>query len=124
MNEISQDVMGVGTVDLDILDGCHVPRVGIVAFCETEAVADKVAAIINEQPETRTALESIREGNAFIFITLKKDRERGDQIRAIAETLGVSRPRVSQIRASLNDLADYLGRPTTSDRLAGSASTV
>jgi len=43
---------------------------------QTEAVADQVAAIINEQPETLTALESIREGNAFVFITLKKDRER------------------------------------------------
>jgi multidrug efflux pump subunit AcrB len=43
---------------------------------QTEAVADKVAAIINEQPETLTALESIREGGAFIFVTLKKDRER------------------------------------------------
>ena len=43
---------------------------------QTEAVADRVAAIINEQPETQTALESIREGNAMIFITLHKDRER------------------------------------------------
>ena len=43
---------------------------------QTETVADNVAAIINRQPETLTALESIREGNAFIFITLKKDRER------------------------------------------------
>ena len=43
---------------------------------QTEAVADKVADIINAQPETLHALESIREGNAFIFITLKKDRER------------------------------------------------
>ena len=43
---------------------------------QTEAVADEVAEIINQQPETLTALESIREGNAFIFITLKKDRER------------------------------------------------
>ena len=43
---------------------------------QTEGVADTVAEIINEQPETLTALESIREGNAFIFITLKKDRER------------------------------------------------
>jgi multidrug efflux pump subunit AcrB len=43
---------------------------------QTEVVADKVAAIINEQPETLAALESIREGNANIFITLKKDRER------------------------------------------------
>ena len=43
---------------------------------QTEAVADQVADIINSQPETLTALESIREGNANIFITLKKDRER------------------------------------------------
>ena len=43
---------------------------------QTETVADNVAAIINRQPETLTALESIREGNAFVFITLKKDRER------------------------------------------------
>ena len=43
---------------------------------QTEAVADKVAAIINDQPETLNALESIREGNANIFITLNKDRER------------------------------------------------
>ena len=43
---------------------------------QTEEVADQVADIINKQPETLTALESIREGNANIFITLKKDRER------------------------------------------------
>jgi multidrug efflux pump subunit AcrB len=43
---------------------------------QTEAVADKVADIINKQPETLHALESIREGNAFIFITLDKHRER------------------------------------------------
>ena len=46
---------------------------------QTEAVTGKVAAIINRQPETNTALESIREGNANIFITLKKDRERTSQ---------------------------------------------
>ena len=43
---------------------------------QSEEVADRVAAIINAQPETLNALESIREGNAFIFITLKKERER------------------------------------------------
>ena len=43
---------------------------------QTETVADQVADIINRQSETLTALESIREGNASIFITLKKDRER------------------------------------------------
>jgi multidrug efflux pump subunit AcrB len=43
---------------------------------QTETVSGQVAKIINEQPETQNALESIREGNAHIFITLKKDRER------------------------------------------------
>ena len=43
---------------------------------QTEAVTGQVAKIINAQPETQNALESIREGNANIFITLKKDRER------------------------------------------------
>ena len=59
---------------------------------QTEAVADQVAEIINSQPETLTALESIREGNASIFITLKKDRERSsiDYERDLA-------PRLAQI---------------------------
>jgi multidrug efflux pump subunit AcrB len=43
---------------------------------QTEAVTGQVAKIINAEPETETALESIREGNANIFITLKKDRKR------------------------------------------------
>ena len=43
---------------------------------QTEEVTGEVAKIINAQPETLNALESIREGNANIFITLKKDRKR------------------------------------------------
>ncbi|GGC29279.1 multidrug transporter AcrB [Novosphingobium marinum] len=43
---------------------------------QTERVADRVAEIINEQPEVETALERIREGQAYIFITLRDDRER------------------------------------------------
>jgi multidrug efflux pump subunit AcrB len=43
---------------------------------QTEAVADRVAALINAQPEVSMALEAIREGRANIFITLKEDRER------------------------------------------------
>ena len=39
-------------------------------------IADQVADIIEAQPETQTALQSIREGGAFIFITLKPDRAR------------------------------------------------
>ena len=43
---------------------------------QTEAVAKQVAEIIDQQPETLHALQSIREGNAFIFITLKQHRAR------------------------------------------------
>lgn len=43
---------------------------------QTEAVSDKVVAIINKQPEVQTALQSVREGNGRIFITLKEDRAR------------------------------------------------
>jgi multidrug efflux pump subunit AcrB len=45
----------------------------------TKIVTDEVAAIINKQPEVRTALESVREGSANIFITLNEDRERTSQ---------------------------------------------
>lgn len=41
---------------------------------QTEAIADSVASLINAQPEVGMALESIREGAADIFITLKEDR--------------------------------------------------
>lgn len=43
---------------------------------QTAAVSAKVADIIDAQPETQTALESVREGNGRMFITLKADRER------------------------------------------------
>lgn len=43
---------------------------------QTEAVADRVVAIINKQPEVKTALVSAREGGGRIFITLKPERER------------------------------------------------
>jgi multidrug efflux pump subunit AcrB len=46
---------------------------------QTKAVTDEVAAIINKQPEVLTALQSVREGSANIFITLNEDRERTSQ---------------------------------------------
>ena len=46
---------------------------------QTKAVTDEVAAIINKQPEVRTALQSIREGNANIFVTLHEERDRTSQ---------------------------------------------
>jgi multidrug efflux pump subunit AcrB len=42
---------------------------------QTEVVADKVAALVGKQPEVDRALERINEGNARIFVTLKKERE-------------------------------------------------
>ena len=57
MNEISQDITGAGTVDLDILDGCHVPRVSIVAFCETQAAADMIASASADRRMSRASVD-------------------------------------------------------------------
>jgi pilus assembly protein CpaE len=57
MNEISQDIIGAGTVDLDILDGCNVPRVSIVAFCETQAAADMVASASADRRMSRASVD-------------------------------------------------------------------
>lgn len=45
-------------------------------LAQTEAVADRIAALVSERPEVDAALERIREGNARLFITLKADREK------------------------------------------------
>jgi multidrug efflux pump subunit AcrB len=42
---------------------------------QTEAVADRVTAVIERQPEVGRVLERINEGNARLFIVLKPDRE-------------------------------------------------
>ncbi len=42
---------------------------------QTEVVADKVAALLNAHPDVENALERINEGNAFVVITLKKERK-------------------------------------------------
>ena len=46
---------------------------------QTAEVADQVAAVINRQPDVKEALLRIREGAAFVFITLKEDRDRTSQ---------------------------------------------
>ncbi len=43
---------------------------------QTEAVSDKVAAILNKRPEVEAALQRVNEGNARFFITLSADREK------------------------------------------------
>lgn len=45
----------------------------------TREVANEAAAIIEKQPEVKTALQSVREGGANMFITLHEDRARTSQ---------------------------------------------
>ena len=45
----------------------------------TREIAGEAAAIIEKQPEVRTALQSVREGGASIFITLHEERARTSQ---------------------------------------------
>ncbi len=48
-------------------------------LAQTERVADEVAAIVNRRPEVEAVLERINEGNARLFITLKKERDKTQQ---------------------------------------------
>jgi len=45
----------------------------------TREIASEAATIVEKQPEVETALQSVREGGASMFITLKKDRARNSQ---------------------------------------------
>ncbi len=45
-------------------------------LAQTEAVADRVAALVRTRPEVDSALERISEGNGRVFITLKKKRDK------------------------------------------------
>ena len=45
----------------------------------TREIANEAAAIIEKQPEVKTALQSVREGGASMFITLHEDRARTSQ---------------------------------------------
>ena len=45
----------------------------------TREITSEAAAIIEQQPEVKTALQSVREGGANIFITLHEDRARTSQ---------------------------------------------
>jgi multidrug efflux pump subunit AcrB len=43
---------------------------------QTERVADRVADLLNEQPEVQSAFADVNVGQANIYMTLRKDRER------------------------------------------------
>jgi multidrug efflux pump subunit AcrB len=42
---------------------------------QTEAVADKVAALLEKQPEVRLVMERVQEGRGVLFVMLKADRQ-------------------------------------------------
>ena len=42
---------------------------------QTEAVADRVAEIVNQRPEVEAALQRVNEGNGRVFVTLSRDRD-------------------------------------------------
>jgi multidrug efflux pump subunit AcrB len=65
---------------------------------QTKAVSDQVAAIINKEPEVRTALQSIREGSGSIFITLHEDRKRTS--KEIEEALAPTLSKIADARVS------------------------
>ncbi|WP_164119094.1 efflux RND transporter permease subunit [Sphingorhabdus sp. Alg239-R122] len=55
-------------VEIEMVPGTTLER--------TERVADQVADLLYQQPEVERALERVRVGNASIYVTLKKDREK------------------------------------------------
>ena len=57
MNEVGQGIRGIGAVELDALEGCHVPRITIAAFCETEAAAETIAAAAADRRMARATVE-------------------------------------------------------------------
>ena len=58
-------------INIDLVPG--------TTLAQTTAVADRVADIVNADPDVATAFERIREGNAHLFINLRHDRKKTSQ---------------------------------------------
>ncbi|MFN4113475.1 MAG: efflux RND transporter permease subunit [Sphingomonadaceae bacterium] len=84
--------VGLGSLALTVMIGMSLPaqffpdingdytqvRIEMVpgtTLKQTEAVADRVAEIVNQRPEVQAALQRVNEGNGRVFITLKRDRD-------------------------------------------------
>ncbi len=84
--------VGMGALALTVMVGASLPaqffpdvngdytqvRIEMVpgtTLKQTEVVADRVAAIVNQRPEVEAALQRVNEGNARVFVTLKRDRD-------------------------------------------------
>jgi pilus assembly protein CpaE len=116
MNEISHDITGAATVDLDILDGCHVPRVSIAAFCETQAAADVVAGASADRRMSRASVD-VRIGGIVSAIEFYRNARSPDLL--ILE----SRASSADLLGDLEGLADVCD-PDTRVMVIGASNDV
>ncbi|MDE1916314.1 MAG: efflux RND transporter permease subunit [Sphingomonadales bacterium] len=81
-------------------------------LAETEAVADRVAAIIGKRPEVEQILQDVQEARADLFVTLKKDRSitTADFERALTPALQQVPDARATFRSSSNQ-GSSSGRP-------------
>ncbi|MFW6076352.1 MAG: AAA family ATPase [Hyphomicrobiales bacterium] len=61
MNDLTENFIGAASVDLASLEGSNVPRVSIVAFCETQGAADTITAASADR-RLRRATVDVRVG--------------------------------------------------------------
>jgi multidrug efflux pump subunit AcrB len=54
----------------------HIEQVPGTTLVQTEALVDRVSAILKQQPETENYFQDIQEGTADLLVTLRKDRKR------------------------------------------------
>jgi pilus assembly protein CpaE len=94
MNGSSQEIVGVGGFDPEALEGCNVPRISIVAFCETQAAADRMTAAAADRRMARATVE-VRIGGIPRAIELYRDSPSPDLL-------------VLESRASSEDLLNEL----------------
>ena len=136
MSEIDQNIVAAGPVDLEALDGCHVPRIAVVAFCETEAAAETIAGAAKDRRMKRAsvdvrvggiprAVEFYRETPSPDLLILESQAANGELLGALEGLADVCDPgtKVMVVGAS-NDvrlyrelldrgIADYLAGPVS-----------
>ncbi len=90
------------SVSIDMVPG--------TTIAQTEALADRVAALVRSQPEVDHALENIHEGHARIFVTLHKHRKR--KTNAIERALTPALQQIADARVSFQSLENAGGSGT------------
>jgi len=95
-------------------------------LAQTEAIADRVAALVGADPDVATAFERVREGNGRLFINLKRDRKKTSQ--EFERGLTPKLQEIADARVTFQDLSNGgggggSGRPI-SIMLSGSDSAV